>query len=377
MTEASISEIIDHSLDLVLSLPWISFKAQGSIFLVGKNKDELMLKARRGFGPGHPNQCGKVPFGKCLCGIAASSQTPVFATSADSRHEITIPETEAHGHYCIPILAQGRVLGVINVHIPLGREREPLEEEFLKAVANTLALVLMQRYGEERNEKMRRKTLQSQKMESIGTLAGGIAHDFNNILSGIFGYINLAEMNIENPKKAKKQIEQIYKGARRAADLVQQILTFTRQAENKKIPIKPYLITQEALQLLRSSIPATIEIQEKLESRSKVLADPTHIHQIVMNLCTNAFHAMRETGGTLTVSLEDVSLPDVSIQKKYHLPQGAYIQLKVKDTGCGMAPEVQGKIFEPYFTTKKMGEGTGLGLAMIAGIVEDLSLIHI
>ena len=149
---------------------------------------------------------------------------------------------------------------------------------------------------------------QSQKMEAIGTLAGGIAHDFNNILSGIFGFAELAEMDINDSAKTKNNLAQIVKGARRAADLVQQILTFSRQAEHRKSPLKLYLIIKEAIRFLRSSIPSTIEIQEKISSRKMVLADPTQTHQVIINLCTNAFHAMNNSGGILTVELSDVNI---------------------------------------------------------------------
>lgn len=219
--------------------------------------------------------------------------------------------------------------------------------------------------------KMEQKLRQSQKMEAIGTLAGGIAHDFNNILSGIFGYANLASMNLDNPEKAKKQIELLISGAKRAAGLVQQILTFSRQTEHKKNPIKLYLIVKEAVKFIRSSIPSSIEIQENITTRSAVLADSTQIHQIVMNLCTNAFKAMEHTGGILSISLEDIevsgykSIPDLGV------PPGSYMRMAVSDTGTGMDSDTLGRIFEPYFTTKEIGEGTGLGLAVVLGIVEE------
>ncbi|MCA1794826.1 MAG: cache domain-containing protein, partial [Desulfobacteraceae bacterium] len=144
----------------------------------------------------------------------------------------------------------------------------------------------------------------AQKMEAIGTLAGGIAHDFNNILSSIFGYTQLAQMHLASPEKAKNHLDQVLKGAQRAAALVQQILTFSRQAEYQKKPLKIHLIIKESLKLLRASIPTTIDIQTDIRSRAMVLADPTQMHQVIMNLCTNAYHAMREKGGTLSVMLE-------------------------------------------------------------------------
>jgi len=177
---------------------------------------------------------------------------------------------------------------------------------------------------------------QAQKMEAIGTLAGGIAHDFNNILSGIFGYAQLAKMCLDTPDKAMSHIDQVVKGAERASSLVQQILAFSRQTEYKKYPVKLFSIVKEAIKFLRSSIPTTIEIEEKIISRSTILADPTQAHQIIMNLCTNAYHAMRVSGGRLTVKLEDTKITrqEQSVINPY-IP-GNFIRLEIKDTGHGM-----------------------------------------
>ncbi len=217
------------------------------------------------------------------------------------------------------------------------------------------------------NERLR----QSQKMEAIGTLAGGIAHDFNNILSGIFGYSQLAQTNINNPEKANQNIDQILKGAKRAAELVQQILTFSRRTEYQKHPFNMYIGVNEALKLLRSSIPSTIEIVKKIDSQSAVYADPIRIHQAVMNLCTNAYHAMRKTGGSLTVSLTDVNISESKYLWDKKIIPGEYIKLEVSDTGIGMNKTELNKAFEPYYTTKGLGQGTGLGLALVHAIVDE------
>ena len=217
---------------------------------------------------------------------------------------------------------------------------------------------------------MEKQLRHSQKMEAIGTLAGGIAHDFNNILSGILGYAQLAKMTLDEPDKTKKSLDQIVQGAQRAAGLVQQILTFSRQVEHQKNPLKLFLIVKEAIKFLRSSIPTNIEIQDKIKSKASVLADPVQVHQVVMNLCTNAYHAMRASGGILMVELSEIEISPLEIHSINLYAPGHYLKLEVKDTGQGMDKETLEKIFDPYFTTKQPDKGTGLGLAVVSGIVK-------
>ena len=224
--------------------------------------------------------------------------------------------------------------------------------------------------ADEKTAKLQSQLHQSQKMEAIGTLAGGIAHDFNNILSAILGYTALAISDVPQGSNIRDDLEEVLKAGNRAKDLVSQILTFSRQAETQFFQIQIHLIVKEALKLLRSSLPATIEINENFRAFGKVLADPTQIHQILMNLCTNAFHAMSEDGGELSVSLIRVkAIDELSVPE--NLPPGPYLKLTVRDTGCGMMPDVISRIFEPYFTTKGLNKGTGLGLSTVQGIVQS------
>lgn len=249
------------------------------------------------------------------------------------------------------------------------------EIEFIIAEGRDITTLIQ---AEQERRRLAVQLEKSQKMEAIGTLAGGIAHDFNNILSSIFGYTQLAEMTIHTPEKAKKHIGQIVKGAQRAAGLIQQILTFSRQTEVKKYPLKIYLIVKESLKLLRSSIPTTIDIQIDIQSNSMVMADPTQMHQVIMNLCTNAYHSMLETGGILSVRLQDIGIGQ-RLDQPVDLPGSTpYLKIEVKDTGHGMDQDTIDKAFDPYFTTKEVGRGTGLGLALVHAIIEEHEgVIHV
>ena len=212
---------------------------------------------------------------------------------------------------------------------------------------------------------------QAQKMEAIGTLAGGIAHDFNNILGGIMGYAELAKMKAPEESKVIADLEQLIKSSRRAADLVKQILTISRQHKKEQRPVQVRYIVNEALKLLRATLPTTIEIREDLAKDTGIVnADPTQVHQVIMNLGTNAGHAMQEDGGVLTVELANVELDDFSASKHLDLDAGSYLKLTVSDTGLGMTSEIMERIFDPYFTTKDTGEGTGLGLSVAQGIIK-------
>ena len=226
--------------------------------------------------------------------------------------------------------------------------------------------------AEEERKKLEAQLQQAQKMESIGTLAGGIAHDFNNILSPIIINTELALMDIPEGSTLILNLNEVLKASKRAKDLVMQILTFSRQTEQERVPLNLSSIVKEATKLLRSSLPATIEIRQNILTKSDtILADPTQIHQVLMNLCTNAYHAMREKGGVLEVSLSDVYLDEDSAKNIGTLKPGPYLRLSVNDTGYGIDPDFIDKIFEPYLTTKEKGVGTGLGLAVVLGIVKD------
>lgn len=212
---------------------------------------------------------------------------------------------------------------------------------------------------------------QAQKMEAIGTLAGGIAHDFNNILSDIIGYTELALFDDEGGSSIHHNLQEIMRAGERARDLVKQILAFSRQVRQERKPIQLKPIAKECLKFLRASLPATIEIHQDIQSDALVMADPTQIHQIIMNLCTNAEHAMRDQGGVLSVKLADVQLRTDFTAEHPELKPGPYLELTVSDTGYGIPAHNLDRIFDPFFTTKATGVGTGMGLSVVHGIVSS------
>ncbi|MEQ8225609.1 MAG: transporter substrate-binding domain-containing protein, partial [Candidatus Eremiobacterota bacterium] len=218
---------------------------------------------------------------------------------------------------------------------------------------------------------LERKLIQSYKMEAIGRLAGGIAHDFNNILAAIIGNTEFILME-ETDKPFSVNLQEILKSGIRARELVKQILTFSRYTEEVKKVINITSVIGEAFRLLRATLPKTIDIKLKTEGDNlTVFADETHIHQIFMNLCTNAAYSMREKGGTVTVDIEGFDITPDNMSEYDDLPPGAYIRLSVIDTGHGMTQDIIDKIFEPFFTTKPHGEGTGMGLSIVHGIVKN------
>ena len=221
---------------------------------------------------------------------------------------------------------------------------------------------------------LEKQVIHAQRSEAIGTLAGGIAHDFNNILGGIIGYTELALYRVDSTMntKIRDNLQRVLEGGNRAKNLVQQILRFSRHTATVMEPFDLVPVIEESIQLLSSTLPSTINIRRQLEQvPGRVLGDSTQIHQVVMNLATNALHAMRDKGGQLTINVKKVFLDAPRQFFSMTIGAGEYIQLQVIDTGCGMSRAVRERIFEPYFTTKSVNEGTGLGMAVVLGIIKS------
>lgn len=247
----------------------------------------------------------------------------------------------------------------------------------VKAGISIFLDITQRKKAEQERKNLEVQLRQAHKMEAIGTLAGGIAHDFNNLLAAIIGYADLANEDIPQDSPAKLQIEEVLKAGSRAKDLVKQILAFSRKSKLGRIPVQIPLVLKEVVHLLRASIPTTIDIRLDIGSGCRpVLADQTQIHQVILNLCTNAAQAMEKEGGLLEIRLIHMETDGTSDYPG--LTPGAYVQLSVKDTGHGIEKQILDKIFDPYFTTKKIGKGSGMGLAMVHGIVKrHKGVIHV
>ncbi|MCP4119233.1 MAG: PAS domain S-box protein [Desulfobacteraceae bacterium] len=262
-------------------------------------------------------------------------------------------------HFFKAVSKKGRELWLQNSAILITWEGKPATLNFTRDMT--------------RVKNLETQLIQAQKMDAIGTLAGGIAHDFNNILSAIMGYTQMSLVDAGDNSQVTRKLERVLQASHRARELVGQILTFSHQKEQKKQPMRIRLIVGEALKLLRASIPTTIEF--KLDIRKDtgvIMADPIQIHQVLMNLCANAAHAMAEKGGTLGISLFNLDIDNECSNLFPDLSPGPYVQLTVADTGGGMDENTVEKIFNPYFTTKEPGEGTGLGLSVVHGIITGL-----
>jgi signal transduction histidine kinase/ActR/RegA family two-component response regulator len=284
---------------------------------------------------------------------------PVCRAQTEQRDAVLIMEPDH------PDNPTGRPLEII-VKIVRNDQDQPL------SIFMSLRDLTNARKSSEEKYRLENQLRQAQKMETVGTLAGGIAHDFNNILSIILGYTDLAKEATPADSKIIKDLDQVLKAGHRARDLVKQILSFSRQSRVERVLLEPQPLVKEALKMLRSSLPTTITIEEKISPDCGAIdADPTQLHQILMNLCTNAFHAMEDKGGVLRVTLQIADSLPLELQAEPGGQDKTFIELAVSDSGHGIGPDIINKIFDPFFTTKKQGKGTGMGLAITYGIIKE------
>ena len=235
----------------------------------------------------------------------------------------------------------------------------------------TIAEILESNVDITEQKRIEAELRQAQKMEALGTLTGGIAHDFNNILAAILGFTEVVRDRAAKDSRDRHHLDRVMQAGLRGRELIRQMLTFTSKTVGKKEPLRVSDIVKESVRLLRASVPATISIRVDADGASGfILADPAQVRQVVMNLCTNAAYAMRERGGTLDIAVSDyrVSSPEPSDGMR----PGPYVRLVVRDTGTGIAPEIRERIFDPFFSTKSLEDGPGLGLSVVHGIMRQL-----
>ncbi|MFC2059550.1 ATP-binding protein [Chloroflexota bacterium] len=371
LEDISLEGILRKALELILSIPWLALESRGAIFLVEDDPEVLVMKAQNKLAKPIREACSRLPFGRCLCGRAALTQEIQFADHVDERHDIRYKGMIPHGHYCVPILFAGKTLGVINTYLKEGRRSEQRELEFLAAVANTLAGIIVRKRAEEEKHKVEAQLFQSQKMEAIGALTGGVAHDFNNLLTAILGFSELASASLGDNEPVRKDIEEVQAAAKRAASLTRQLLAFSRREV-----LQPKIMSLNALvtdmeKMLRRLIGEDIELVSVLEPKLRNLkADPGQIEQVIMNLVVNAKDAMPE-GGKITIKTENITVNEEYCKFYPDAREGTFVSLMVEDTGAGIDKEVISHIFEPFFTTKELGKGTGLGLSVTYGVVRQ------
>jgi len=314
-------------------------------YLLGIDPDKFTGMSEQFFGAVHPDDHATIR--------AALHRAVTEDVLYETDYRVVWPDRSVHY-----IRARGRLL------------RDEASQP--KEINGVIWDITERKRAQEEREKLEAQLRQAQKLEAIGTLAGGIAHDFNNILAAIMGYTEMVLYDIPENAASHHDLEQVLRATHRAKDLVQQILAFSRQGEiQARQPIAVDRIIKEALTLLRATLPTTIEFRQDISNESEtIMGDPTQLHQVVVNLCTNAAHAMRETGGVLEVTLGRIEFDAVSSEGYENLQPGSFVKLTVKDTGHGMDSNTIERIFDPYFTTKAVGEGSGLGLAVIQGIVK-------
>lgn len=323
---------------------------------------------------------GPVPVGAGPGGRVIRTRAAVicndFLTDVRGRKQISIGDEadsdKPRSALIVPMITMGHIVGTIEVQshelAAYTREHVTAMQMAANLAANAIENVRLLEREREQEEQLR----QAQKMEAIGTLAGGIAHDFNNILNAILGYSELAVSDLPSQHEVQAYLAEVLKASGRAKELVRQILTFSRKQAPERKPIDFQQVLEEALKLLRASLPSMIEICQFIDEEVPLISgDPSQIHQVMMNLATNAMHAMTERGGRLEVRLNSILIDAEFAQTHADLHEGRYVRLIVSDSGCGMDQHTLKRMFDPFFTTKGPGEGTGLGLATVYGIVRD------
>ena len=361
LEDMSLDHILKHALDLILSIPWLAFEKQGSIFLVENGPNILVMKAQDRLAEPIKQSCARLPFGKCLCGRAAMTQKIIYADCVDERHEIRYEGIVPHGHYCVPICYNDETLGVINLYIREGHQRIQREEEFLIAIANTLAGIIMRK-------RLEQVLIKSERLAAIGQTVAGLAHCIKSILFGLEGgvYVVNKAFRKNDMHKLHTGWSMVSKNIDKVSNLVLDLLDFPRERKPEVIMCSPNIIAEEVCELMepkaKDTLTEEIDIIRNFDPNlGEALLDPKGIHRCLLNLVSNDL---------------DACLSDEDETKHYRVKvttrreKDENFIFQVSDNGCGMDEEVKKQMFTRFFTTKG-SKGTGLGLLITQKLIQD------
>jgi PAS domain S-box-containing protein len=355
-----VGEQMEHVLDLIFTVPGLALESKGAIYLVEDEPGVLVLKAPRKESPMKELPCERIAFGKCLCGLAASTCMTVFADCLDVRHEIAYVNDSPHGHYCVPIVSGNETLGLINVSVREGHKRNIGEEEFLTSIANTLAGVIQRfRTGQER-ERLREQLAQAEKLSALGRITANVADEIRNPLTTVGGFARRLHRKISDGTPEKEYADSIVSEVNRLESILHDVLVFSRGGGPHRGENDLREIIEDAVKSFEERCRSqSVRIRKSLGDVPRVKIDKEQVLEAVKNLIANALDAMPH-GGTLNL-----------ITARETVKGLPYITAGIGDSGQGVPEETMNMIFEPFFTTKVQPKGTGLGLPIAKKIVED------
>ena len=355
-----IEEQMARILETMLSIPFLSLQSKGSIYLVEDEPDVLVMKAQLGLPDAVRDCCEKVPFGRCLCGLAASSGKILLADCIDSRHETQYIGMQPHGNYCVPVISGGRVLGAINLFVKEDYRQGPEDEELLSSIANTLAGIIERKRAEQEKQRIQEQLIQTEKLAALGRLTANVAHEIRNPLTSIGGFARRLDGKVPPGSKEKDYTEIIISEVNRLERVLRNVLAFSREA---RLHLEYHNVNEVAEEALRSYEDVcreqSITVRKSFFDIPPAMIDRDQVREVLINLLSNAVDSMPNGGGlTLSTAKEIVN-------------ETPYLNLRISDTGEGIPEDKLRLIFEPFFTTKVLAHGTGLGLAICKKIMED------
>lgn len=352
LQQLSLEDLLGRVLDSILGIPMLGLAKKGSIYLVEEIPEMLVLKAHRGYDDVMLTKCSTIPFGKCLCGKAAESSTIVFANCLSECHEC-YREISPHGHYCLPITAGSKILGVFNLVLREGHEKDSHEEEFLSSIAATLAGIIERKKMEMEKDELQNQLIETEKLTALGRMLANVAHEIRNPLTAIGGLTKRLHNKIYRDEKEKQYTEMIISETIRLERILKSVLTFTKEPSIIRERVDLNDLVLQSLQHLQSSLDKkSLSVNREFAGAAPIMIDDDDIKEVIEHLLSNAIY-VTPAGGDIFIATE---------QKE--VKGRPYLTLKVTDTGTGIPAEEMNKIFEPFYTTKPVGPGHGIGLGL-------------